>query len=81
MITMDACLAELHLKRVISFETGMARSVDAKEYERLITSGGAAAGTETRDGRAVRPNEPARPTVATPTRPVGGTPPIGRSGR
>jgi twitching motility protein PilT len=60
MITMDACLAELHLKRVISFETGLARSVDAKEYERLISSGGVAAGTENRDGRGPGDGEPSR---------------------
>ncbi len=42
MITMDASLAELHLKRAISFEMGLSRSVDAKEFERLVTSGGLA---------------------------------------
>jgi twitching motility protein PilT len=81
MITMDACLAELHLKRVISFETGMSRAVDAKEYERLVGSGGVNAGTETRDGRGARPGDASRPSVAGASRPVGGTPPIGRSGR
>ncbi len=40
MVTMDANLAELHLKRLISFEVGAARAVDAKEFERLITTGG-----------------------------------------
>jgi twitching motility protein PilT len=47
MITMDACLAELHLKRLISFEMGLSRSVDQKEYERLVSTGGlAATGTD-----------------------------------
>lgn len=41
MQTMDACLAELHLRRTISYETGVARAVDAKEFARLVSSGGA----------------------------------------
>jgi twitching motility protein PilT len=41
MITMDACLAGLVAKRQISFEAGLARSVDAREFERLV--GGAPA--------------------------------------
>ena len=40
MITMDAHLAELHLKRVISFDTGVSRAVDAKEFTRLVETGG-----------------------------------------
>ncbi|HKI56325.1 MAG TPA: type IV pilus twitching motility protein PilT [Trueperaceae bacterium] len=40
MITMDANLAELQLKRVISFDVGLARSVDPKEFERLVSTGG-----------------------------------------
>ena len=41
MITMDACLAGLVQKRQITFEAGLARAVDAKEFERLV--GGAPA--------------------------------------
>jgi twitching motility protein PilT len=40
MVTMDANLAEIHLKRLISFEVGLARSVDSKEFERLVSTGG-----------------------------------------
>ncbi|HKJ93271.1 MAG TPA: type IV pilus twitching motility protein PilT [Longimicrobiales bacterium] len=40
MVTMDANLAELQLKRVISFDVGLARSVDPKEFERLVSTGG-----------------------------------------
>jgi twitching motility protein PilT len=40
MVTMDANLSELHLKRLISFEVGLARSVDPKEFERLVGTGG-----------------------------------------
>jgi len=72
MVTMDANLAELHLQRAISFETGIARSVDAKEFERLVTSGGLSAeegGTPTRV--PVRSGETGR----------GGPPAIGRGGR
>ena len=42
MVTMDACLAEMHLKRAISYDTGMARAVDAKEFARLVETGGVA---------------------------------------
>ncbi len=35
MITMDAHLAELYKKRIISYEVGLARSVDPKEFTRL----------------------------------------------
>jgi len=81
MITMDACLAELHLKRVISFEVGLSRSVDAKEFERLVGTGGLSASGESRDGRPVRPAEVPRPTGGGLSRPGGGSPPIGRTGR
>jgi len=40
MITMDACLAELHLKRRISYDMGMSRAVDSKEFARLVETGG-----------------------------------------
>ena len=40
MLTMDACLAELHLKRAISYEVGISRAVDAKEFARLVETGG-----------------------------------------
>ena len=72
MITMDASLAELHLRKAISFETGSSRAVDAKEFERLVSTGGQAQG-------ATAP-EQARPTPA-PTTPRRGTPPLGRSAR
>jgi twitching motility protein PilT len=75
MITMDACLAELHLKRVISFETGRARAVDAKEFERLVETGGVAVATGQRgpmaQGRqAAADSAPGRPAA-----------PAGRTGR
>ncbi len=35
MLTMDACLADLYKKKLISFETGEERAVDAKEFRRL----------------------------------------------
>ncbi len=75
MITMDACLAELHLKKIISFEMGMSRAVDAKEYERLVTTGGLASEVAA-DGRPA-------PVRATQTNlgGRGGPPSIGRGGR
>jgi len=75
MITMDACLAELHLKKIISFEMGMSRAVDAKEYERLVTTGGLASEAAA-DGRPA----PARATQ-TNLGGRGGPPSIGRGGR
>ncbi|HET8984929.1 MAG TPA: type IV pilus twitching motility protein PilT [Trueperaceae bacterium] len=72
MVTMDANLAELHLQRAISFETGVARSVDAKEFERLVTSGGLTA----EEGGA-----PVRVPVRTAESGRGGPPAIGRGGR
>ncbi len=83
MITMDACLAELHLKRLISFEVGLARSVDAKEFERLVGSGGlAATGEASRGGAAPAPTRPAGPSGPGGGfgRPGGGSP-VGRGGR
>jgi twitching motility protein PilT len=75
MITMDACLAELHLKKIISFEMGMSRAVDAKEYERLVTTGGLASEAAA-DGRPA----PTRPTQSN-LGGRGGPPSIGRGGR
>ena len=40
MVTMDANLASLHLGRKISYEVGLERSVDAKEFSRLVEAGG-----------------------------------------
>jgi twitching motility protein PilT len=63
MITMDACLAELHLKRMISYEMGMSRAVDAKEFARLVETGGVA-GSSGQGAQARRPQP-------MPSRPVG----------
>lgn len=35
MITMDACLADLVKRKVISYEMGFSRAVDSKEFDRL----------------------------------------------
>ncbi len=42
MQSMDAGLAEMHLRRIISYETGISRAVDAKEFARLVSTGGVA---------------------------------------
>jgi twitching motility protein PilT len=39
MFTMDACLADLFKKKLITHETGLSRSVDAKEFARLAALG------------------------------------------
>lgn len=68
MITMDACLAEMHLKRQISYEVGMARSVDQKEFARLVETGGVA-GAGTPQGQRQQTTRPAAPAT------------VGRGGR
>jgi twitching motility protein PilT len=39
MFTMDSCLADLFKKKLITHETGLSRSVDAKEFARLAALG------------------------------------------
>ena len=56
MITMDACLADLHLRRVISYEMGRARSVDANEFDRLVGTGGSSAGSASTSTPAATPS-------------------------
>ena len=69
MQTMDACLAELHLRRTISYEVGISRAVDAKEFARLVSTGGVSGGAPQVNG-AVRPVPSPLPTQT-----------IGRGGR
>jgi twitching motility protein PilT len=44
MITMDACLADMYKKKMITYELGESRSVDPKEYTRLAKLGEVAPG-------------------------------------
>jgi twitching motility protein PilT len=75
MNTMDAYLAELCLKRAITYETGMARSVDSKEFARLVETGGIAGAQG--QGQGAKPGmQPARPQAAQPA-----TGPVGRGAR
>lgn len=47
MVTMDAFLANLYRRRMISFDVGASRAVDPKEFARLANdAGGAAAGNQ-----------------------------------
>lgn len=78
MLTMDACLAELHLKRVISYETGMARAVDAKEFARLVETGGVGNQSQAQGSASTRPAAGQRGQGS--PRPAA-TPPLGRQGR
>ncbi len=57
MITMDANLAELHLKRAISYDVGMARAVDPKEFNRLVEAGGSS-GAQAAPSANIRTNSP-----------------------
>lgn len=75
MITMDTCLAELHLQRVISYDMGMSRSVDAKEYQRLVETGGVA----NNPANVMDPAAQQRQAQQIPQRQASLTP--GRSGR
>jgi len=84
MVTMDANLAELHLKRLISFETGLSRSVDSKEFERLVGTGGLSAdgGAQTRGAAANgRSAGPQTRGAGGGTSGRGATPAPGRGGR
>jgi twitching motility protein PilT len=78
MITMDAYLAELHLKRAISFEVGSSRAVDRKEFERLVSTGGVVG--KAQDGSSKGLTGAGRAAaVGRTTRPSGGN--YGRGGR
>ncbi len=51
MVTMDAFLANLYRRRMISFDVGASRAVDPKEFARLANdAGGAAAGNQPQAG-------------------------------
>jgi len=56
MISMDACLADLHLRRVISYETGLSRAVDAKEFARLVETGGSSGVSKEPSGARLQPS-------------------------
>ena len=74
MITMDAYLAGLFRKRLITHEVGMERSVDSKEFARLASDPAAAnALSPTLSGSMGMGGTPARPTAntATPASPSG----------
>jgi len=60
MVTMDANLADLHIRRQISYEVGMARAVDPKEFTRLVeaANNGAAPGASSASTATINP----RPT-------------------
>ncbi|GGJ89373.1 type IV pilus twitching motility protein PilT [Deinococcus aquiradiocola] len=72
MVTMDAYLAGLFRKRLITHETGMERAVDSKEFSRLAADPNAAntpiAGMGGMGGMG---GMPARPAATTPVSPSG----------
>ena len=77
MITMDACLAEMHLSRKISYDVGLSRSVDSKEFARLVESGGAGGGAS----NGAVGGSPAQPQPARPQAEPSGAMSFGRGGR
>ncbi|MPY66348.1 type IV pilus twitching motility protein PilT [Deinococcus sp. SDU3-2] len=70
MVTMDAFLANLYRRRVISYETGVARAVDPKEFARLANDPSAGVG-----GATYTP--PAAPAAPAPAQPAGAS--LGRT--
>ena len=64
MATMDACLADLFKRKVITYDMGLSRAVDAKEYSRLCASG-----AEAQQAQARQPVAAATPAAA----PTGGS--------
>ncbi|MDZ7704849.1 MAG: type IV pilus twitching motility protein PilT [Trueperaceae bacterium] len=70
MVSMDANLAKLHLQRKISYDVGLERAVDQKEFVRLVEAGGS--GTEA---------APRERQAAPKQRPQSGGAPVGRTGR
>ncbi|WP_425145649.1 type IV pilus twitching motility protein PilT [Deinococcus sp.] len=72
MITMDAYLAGLYRRRLITHDTGMERAVDSKEFARLAadpSAGGAAAGLSPTLGGSVGMGGGQRPTTPAATPP------------
>jgi twitching motility protein PilT len=57
MITMDACLAEMYKKKMITYELGESRAVDPKEYTRLAKLGELAPGQPRPQGAATAPQQ------------------------
>ncbi len=66
MVTMDANLAELHLQRKITYETGIERAVDMKEFARLVDSGGALGQLDQPTGRQQQTQRPSQPRPSRP---------------
>ena len=60
MITMDACLADMYKKKMITYELGESRAVDPKEYTRLAKLGEVAPGQPRPQGAAPAP-QPQQP--------------------
>ncbi len=69
MITMDAFLANLYRRRIISFDVGATRAVDPKEFARLANDAGAAkAGGAPQGGYgAAMPASPPAPSATSTT--------------
>jgi twitching motility protein PilT len=57
MITMDACLADMYKKKMITYELGESRAVDPKEYTRLAKLGEAVPGQPRPPGAAPQPQQ------------------------
>ena len=66
MITMDAYLAELHLQRKITYQIGIERAVDMKEFARLVDTGGAL-GQAGQADQSMGRQDPQRPSQPRPS--------------
>jgi twitching motility protein PilT len=67
----------MHLKRIITYDTGITRAVDAKEFARLVSTGGVAGAPQPAGVGVARPS--AQPT-AQPSQSAPSTT-FGRGGR
>ncbi|MEX2501988.1 MAG: type IV pilus twitching motility protein PilT [Trueperaceae bacterium] len=63
MISMDASLADLHLRKKITFDLARSRSVDPKEFERLVGTGGLAGSSTAAEQAGQRPPGGAPPSA------------------
>jgi twitching motility protein PilT len=88
MISMDACLADLHLRKQITFDMGRSRAVDPKEFERLVETGGLAGSAQAAQDqtRGAGPQARPSPTTGAASTPGRGAGPgrggnVGRGGR
>ncbi|SMB95601.1 type IV pilus twitching motility protein PilT [Deinococcus hopiensis] len=85
MVTMDAYMANLYRRRIISYDTGVSRAVDPKEFARLANDPSAGTGGASYTAPAAAPAQPqanygagGRDGTGRAAPATGSTPPLGR---